>query len=219
MAVTGEPDGPPTKVGVAVLDLLAGLECAVGALAALVGRGTGPGASVNVSLVEAGVASLINVLGGHLASGIEPRRHGTAHPNIVPYQAFETADGPVVIACGNDRQFLRLLAVLGLEEADGRYATNPQRVALRDDLVAWLVPAIRRRERAELLAALAAADVPSGPVNSVAEALDAMGGDWLEEVDGIRMAPSPIRLGGASPAIRRPPLLGEHTDEVLSELG
>ena len=104
MSVTGEASGPPMKVGVALLDLIAGLECAVGALAALVGQGdrrTG-GAAVQVGLVEAGVTSLINVLGGYLASGKEPRRHGNAHPNIAPYQLFRALDGDLVIAVGND---------------------------------------------------------------------------------------------------------------------
>ena len=126
MAVTGDPDGPPMKVGVALLDLIAGLECAVGALAALVGRGRV--GRVEVGLVEAGVSSLINVLGGHLATGVEPGRHGNAHPNIAPYQAFAARDGDIVVAVGNDAQFDRLLGVLGLEDDDGRYATNPQRV-------------------------------------------------------------------------------------------
>src|SRR5690606_32880682 len=112
MSVTGEPDGPPMKVGVALLDLIAGLECAVGALAALVGRGVV--GEVQVGLVEAGVTSLVNVLGNHLASGDEPARHGNAHPNIVPYQAFAATDGDLVIAVGNDAQFTRLLDVLGL---------------------------------------------------------------------------------------------------------
>ena len=133
MSVTGDPDGPPTKTGVALLDLLAGLECAVGALAALLGRGrTG---SVQVSLVEAGVTGLINVLGNHLASGEEPGRHGNAHPNIAPYESFEARDGHLVIAVGNDAQFRRLLDVLGLED-DGRFATNPMRIGARRDLAA-----------------------------------------------------------------------------------
>ena len=126
MSVTGEPDGPPSKVGVAVLDLIAGLECAVGALAALVGRGRV--GTVEVGLIESGVTSLINVLGNHLATGDAPRRHGNAHANIVPYQAFAAADGHLVVAVGNDAQFARLLDALGLDDADGRFATNPQRL-------------------------------------------------------------------------------------------
>ena len=217
MAVTGDPDGPPMKVGVALLDLIAGLECAVGALAALVGRGRV--GSVEVSLVEAGVTSLVNVLGNHLASGEEPARHGNAHANIVPYQAFRAADGDLVVAVGNDAQFGRLLDVLGLADTDGRFATNPQRLALRDELVAWLGDAIGHRGRDELVAALGAADVPAGPVNRVRQALGAMGDGWIDELDGIRTAPDPIRVDGARLPLRLPPpRLGEHTASVLAEL-
>lgn len=220
MSVTGAPDGPPTKVGVAVLDLLAGLECAVGALAALVGRGRV--GTVEVSLVEASVTSLVNVLGNHLASGEEPARHGNAHANIAPYQVMAAADGDLVLAVGNDAQFARLLDVLGLED-DGHFATNPMRLAARTELDALLAPAVGARARDELLAALAAADVPCGPVNSVGEAVRAMEAaqpeGWTETLDGIRLAPDPIRVDGARlPARLPPPLLGEHTATVLAEL-
>jgi len=220
MSITGEPDGRPMKVGVALLDLMAGLECAVGALAALVGRGrTGRASSVQVSLVEASVTSLINVLGNHLASGEEPRRHGNAHPNIAPYESFEAGDGHLVIAVGNDAQFHRLLGVLGLDDPDGRYATNSQRVAGHPQLAAWLGERIGKRARDELVAELIAADVPAGPVNSVSEAVAAMGDGWTQLVAGIELAPSPLRLDGARLLPRlAPPLLGEHTDEVVAQL-
>jgi len=218
MSVTGDPDGPPTKVGVALLDLLAGLECAVGALAALVGRGRV--GAVEVSLVETGVTALINVLGNHLASGEEPARHGNAHPNIVPYQAFAAADGDLVVAVGNDRQFAALLDVLALVD-DGRFATNPQRLAMRGELTGWLASVIARWRRDALLAALAAAGVPSGPVNRVSEALAMMerDGPWTQEIDGVRTAPNPIRVDGERlPARLPPPRLGEHTTAVLAAL-
>jgi crotonobetainyl-CoA:carnitine CoA-transferase CaiB-like acyl-CoA transferase len=214
MAVTGQSDGPPTRVGVAVLDLIAGLECAVGALAALLARGSV--GSVRVDLVEAGVTSLVNVLGNVLASGEEPRRHGNAHPNIAPYQAFGARDGDLVVAVGNDVQFGRLLDVLGLVDAGGQFATNPQRVTARERLATWLDAAIATRGRDELVAALTAADVPAGPVTGVSEAVAMMGDAWIEELDGIRLAPSPLLLDGERPPVRRPPpRLGEHTDEVL----
>jgi crotonobetainyl-CoA:carnitine CoA-transferase CaiB-like acyl-CoA transferase len=217
MSVTGEPDGPPMKVGVALLDLIAGLECAVGALAALVGR---RGSTVSVSLVEAGVTSLINVLGNHLATGSEPGRHANAHPNIAPYEAFEASDGSVVVAVGNDAQFGRLIGVLGLVDADERYATNALRVGARDELVAWLRPAFASWERSSLVAALAAADVPAGPVNLVSEAVAAMGDGWVRELDGLRFAPGPLRVDDELTPIRRPPpRLGEHTAEVLGRQG
>lgn len=219
MSVTGEPDGPPTKVGVAVLDLIAGLECAVGALAALLARRSSAASPrVEVSLIEAGVTSLINLLGNQLA-GFQPVRLGSAHPNIVPYQSFEARDGHLVIAVGNDAQFARLLGVLGLGH-DGRFATNPHRVARRAELVPWLTEAIAGWERDALVAALLAADVPAGPVNSAAEALQMLGPAWVQEIDGMRLAPSPIRVGGLTTPIRLPPpLLGEHTEEVLRDLG
>jgi crotonobetainyl-CoA:carnitine CoA-transferase CaiB-like acyl-CoA transferase len=218
MSVTGEPDGPPMKVGVALLDLIAGLECAVGALAALVGRGTV--SEVRVNLVEAGVGSLSNVLGNHLASGADATRHGNLHPNIAPYESFEARDGHLVVAVGNDAQFGRLLSVLGLSDPDGRFATNPQRLAARAELRSWLAERIGAWELRALTAALAAADVPAGPVNSVREAVEAMGDGWIQEARGIRQPPGPIRIDGALPGVRRPPpRLGEHGAEVLAELG
>ena len=217
MSITGDPDGPPTKVGVALLDLIAGLECAVGALAALVGRGRA--AHVHVNLVEVGVSSLINVLANHLASGEVPGRHGNAHPNIAPYESFEARDGHLVIAVGNDAQFVRLLGILGLEDADGRFATNPMRVAARPALRDWLSERIGLRDRDELVRALTGADVPAGPVNSVAEAVVAMGDGWTQRIEGMTLAPSPIRVDGAVPTPRLvPPGLGEHTDAVLADL-
>jgi crotonobetainyl-CoA:carnitine CoA-transferase CaiB-like acyl-CoA transferase len=226
MSVTGGADGPPQKAGVALLDLLAGLEVAVGALAALLGRARNAGAAspvVEVSLMEASVAALTNVLANHLATGEEPRRWGNAHPNIVPYQSFATRDGFVAIAVGNDAQFARLLDVLGLD-AGGRHATNAERVAAREELIGWLSDAIAGRGRDELVDALRVADVPAGPVASVGEALRSMqaahDGEWVQEAAPTRLAPDPIRLDGKSPPLRGvPPRLGEHTDEVLSELG
>ena len=218
IAITGAPDGPPIKVGVAVLDVIAGVEVALGAVAALLGRsrragagdadgagGTGgPGLrSVEVSLAAAGVTSLVNVLGNFLASGREPARHGNAHPNIVPYQVFEAGDGYVAIAVGNDHQFAALLGVLGLGDDSrlrGRFATNPERVAGRQELIPILEAAIGGRGRDELVVALTDADVPAGPVNSVGEAVAMMrslsGGSWTIRRDGIETAPGPIRIGG-----------------------
>jgi len=222
MSITGEPGGPPTKVGVALLDLIAGLECAVGALAALVGRGGARerrGRFVEVSLVEAAVGALINVLGNHLATGDEPGRHGTQHPNIVPYQSFPARGGDLVIAAGTDAQFGRVLDVLGLEDAGNRFGTNAERLARRDELLALLLPAIAARNRDDLVAALLAADVPAGPVSSVSEAvasMEAAAAPWVQETDGIRLPPSAIRVDGERPRVRRPPpRLGEHTAEIL----
>ena len=224
MSVTGDTQGGPMKVGVALLDLIAGLEAALGALAGLLARERGDDGPhrFDASLVETGVASLVNVLGNHLASGIEPQRHGNAHPNIVPYEAFEVADGHVVLAVGNDAQFGALCKVLGLE-AEERFATNPGRVAGRDDLLPLLRARLALRRREELLAALRAADVPAGPVNAVSEAvgdLERATGGWVAELDGMRLAPSPLHFAGAAAPIRlMPPLLGQHTDQILHEAG
>jgi crotonobetainyl-CoA:carnitine CoA-transferase CaiB-like acyl-CoA transferase len=226
MAVTGEPDGQPMKVGVALIDLTSGLEAAIGALAALVGRERGrrpDPPEVSVSLIEAGVTGLTNVLANLLASGEEPERWGTGHPDIVPYQVFAARDGHLVIAVGNDAQFARLLDELGLEP-DPRFATNPLRIENRDALTALLGGCIAQRGRDELVAALEAVDVPAGPVNLVSEALatmeDAYGPAWLQESQGMRLAPSPILVDQQHPPLRLPPpLLGEHTDEILSEIG
>jgi formyl-CoA transferase/CoA:oxalate CoA-transferase len=231
MAVTGAPGGEPVKFGVGLLDLLAGLEAAVAALAGLAARERGrrhpdPGrtavAPASVSLVEAAVAGLTNVLGYHLATGEEPRRWGTGHPDVVPYQVFAARDGHVVVAVGNDAQFARLCGLLGVEP-DAAWATNQGRVPRRAEVLAVLVPRIAEWHRDELLAAMTAADVPGSPVHSVGEAVAAMRQvepDWITSVDGVQLPSSPIRIGGVQLPVRRPPpLLGEHTDEILGQIG
>lgn len=225
MSVTGDPYGGPMKVGVALLDLNAGLQAAIGALAGLVARerGRDGGLHASVSLIESGVASLTNVLGHHLATGEEPRRWGTGHPDIVPYQVFAARDGHLVVAVGNDAQFERLLAVLDLE-LDSRFASNEDRLAARDDLVPLLAVRIGEWSRDELVVALTEADVPAGPVNSVSEALAAMeaahDGEWTQAADGIPLAPAPIRVDGQRLPLRAaPPRLGADTDEILAEAG
>ena len=225
MSVTGEPYGGPMKAGVAVLDLAAGLQAAIGALAGLVARerGRAEGLHASVSLIESGVATLTNVLGHHLATGEEPRRWGTGHPDIVPYQVFAARDGHLVVAVGNDAQFARLLAVLELGP-DPRFATNEDRLAARDELVALLAVRIGEWARDELVAALTAADVPSGPVNSVSEALASMeaahDGSWTQTAEGMRLAPAPIRIDGERLPLRSaPPRFGGDADEVLTEAG
>lgn len=225
MSVTGDPYGGPMKVGVALLDLTGGLQAAIGALAGLVARERGGvnGLHASVSLIEAGVASLTNVLGHHLATGEEPRRWGTGHPDIVPYQVFAARDGHLVIAVGNDAQFERLLTVLGLKP-DPRFATNEDRLAARDHLVPLLAVRIGDRSRDELVSALTEADVPAGPVNSVSEALAAMeaahDGHWTQTADGMRLAPDPIRIDGQRLPLRAaPPRFGGETDEILAEAG
>ncbi len=225
MSVTGDPDGGPMKVGVALIDLTAGMQAAIGALAGLLARerGRDRATHVSVSLIEAGVASLTNVLGHHLATGEEPRRWGTGHPDIVPYQVFAARDGHLVVAVGNDAQFERLMAVLGLA-VEARFATNTDRLAQRHELVPLLAARIAQRARDELVSALTAADVPSGPVNTVSEALAAMeaahDGSWIQAVEGMRLAPDPIRVDGERLPLREaPPRQGGGTDAIMLEAG
>ncbi len=224
MAVTGEPEGGPIKIGVGLLDLLAGLEAAVAALAALTARerSGGPGAHTSVSLVEAATAGLTNILGYHLATGKEPRRWGTGHPDIVPYQVFATRNGHVVVAVGNDGQFARLCTLLGIAPVP-EWATNSSRITHRDEVLAAVEPLVGAWDRSELVAAMIEADIPGGPVHDVGEAIEAMrelDPAWITTMDGIPMPASPIRVDGQRLAIERPPpLLGEHTDEILREAG
>ena len=172
MSVTGEPDGQPQKVGVAVTDIFTGLYGVIGILAAIEQRHrTGRGQRIDMALLDVATAITANQAMNYLASGKAPRRMGNAHPNIVPYQVFDCADGHIIIAVGNDGQFRRFCHVLGLAElaADPAHATNPQRLARRDTLVATLQAATRQRAKADLLAACEAAGVPAGPINDMAE--------------------------------------------------
>jgi len=231
MAVTGAPGGEPVKFGVGLLDLLAGLEAGMAGLAGLLARergradaapGGSPAPQASVSLVEAAVAGLANVLGYHLATGEEPRRWGTGHPDIVPYQVFAVVDGHAVVAVGNDAQFARLCTLLGVVP-EPEWATNPGRLVHREAVLASLTPRIAEWPRDQLLAAMSTADVPSGPVHNVGEALAAMRQvepDWITTLDGVPLPASPILVDGERlPARLPPPRLGEHTDQILGEIG
>ena len=170
MSITGEPDGPPLKVGVAVSDLFTGLYAASGILAALRARErTGEGAYLDLSLLDCQIATLANVASNHLISGERPPRYGNAHPNIVPYEVFDAADGPFILAVGNDAQWRRCCLLLDRPEwaDDPRFATNRARVEHREALAALLRERFAGRTRAEWLDALRDAHVPAGPVLSV----------------------------------------------------
>jgi len=174
-------------------------------------------------LQEVGLASLVNVVANYLAAGEVPTRYGNAHPNIAPYQTFATRDGYVALAVGNDRQFASLLRTLALKDTAGTYSTNTQRLARRERLVEWLGAEIAKWGKDDLMLALESADVPAGSVRSVPEALvaasEAYGDEWAVG-SPIRVAPNPIRVDGVRPALRKlPPLPGEHTREVLAEIG
>lgn len=174
MDLTGPKGGEPQKVGVAWIDIFTGLYGVIGVQAALAERArSGRGQQVDMSLLDCGVGVLANQAMNHLLGGMVPHRLGNAHPNIVPYQVFPAKDGHFIIACGNDRQFQALCAMLGLgaEAAHPEYATNAGRVAHRDALCARIAEVTAARPKADLIAAMAAAGVPGGPINDVSEAL------------------------------------------------
>jgi crotonobetainyl-CoA:carnitine CoA-transferase CaiB-like acyl-CoA transferase len=224
MSVTGRPDGPPTFCGASINDKATGLFCVIGALAALRHRDiTGRGCLVDTSLLETATFWVEQQLNGYLASGIVPQRHGTASNVITPYQAFDTADAPFVIAAGNDRLWARCAAVLGHPEwaTDPRFATGPQRNAYRPELVGMIASVLRTRTRAEWLAAFEAAGVPVAPVNDIGELARS---EQLQAVDllqtfpdtGLTMVGLPISFDHERPlSERRAPTLGEHNSEVL----
>jgi crotonobetainyl-CoA:carnitine CoA-transferase CaiB-like acyl-CoA transferase len=231
MSITGEPDGPPVKVGVALTDLFTGLYAVVAIQAALAHRArTGEGQAVDLALYDAQLAMLANVASSALVGGGDAPRLGNAHPTIVPYQLFETADGTVVVTVGNDRQFALLCDVLERPDLAQHpdYRTNRDRVAHRDTLVPQLEDLVRRRTTGQVVAALEERGVPVGPVRSVAEALASdltaeRGMVWQVPhplLGHVPLVGSPLKLGLTPPVARRhPPLLGEHTREVLAELG
>ncbi|MCF2513766.1 CoA transferase [Sphingomonas sp. G124] len=224
----GEPGGGPMKVGVAVADLFTGMYTASAILAALYRREqTGEGATVDLALFDTQLAMLANQASNALVSGKDPRRLGAGHPNIVPYQPFQAADQPIIIAVGNDRQFAKLAAIVGHAEwaSDPAYATNAARVAARETLVPMIAEIIASKPAAEWLEQLEEAGIPAGPINTISQALAdpqavhrgaqlSVGGGALGEVP---MVGSPIRLDGErSDAPLPPPALGEHRD-LLSE--
>ena len=235
MSVTGErddlPGGGPQKVGVAVADLFTGMYATVAILAALRHRdATGQGQVVDMALLDTQVAMLANLGANYLVTRKAPRRAGNAHQNIVPYQVFEVADGHLILAVGNDGQFQRFCAVAGCAglAQDPRFAANANRVRNRDLLVPLLAEPMRRRSRADWLAALEAAKVPCGPINDLADVFAdpqvrqrAMTVRLAHPLsDDLELVANPIKLSRTPVQVRRPPpLLGEHTDQVLGELG
>jgi formyl-CoA transferase len=229
MSICGEPDGPPTKYGVAIVDVVTGLYACNVILAALAARNrTGRGQHVEVCLYDSSIAMLINVASNYLVSGKDARRYGNGHPSVVPYTTYPTADGLIALAVGNDGQFVRFAETVGHPEwgRDSRFARNPDRVANREALDALIAQALRREKSAAWIEKLRAAGVPCGPINSVAEALNdphTLARDMVRtvkhpKVGDLRMVGIPFRFSGTPEGIRRaPPLLGQHTEEVLIE--
>jgi formyl-CoA transferase len=229
MSITGLPDevenGGPLRAGVAVVDLFTGMYTASAILAALVRRATtGEGAVIDSALFDCGLAMLANQASNYLVSGDSPPRQGNSHPNLVPYQPFACADQPLIIAVGNDRQFSALAAILRHGEwgSDERFATNAARIANRTQLVGLIEAITRTKPASYWYEACERAGIPAGPINSIAGALSepqATHRAMLREMEGMRLLGSPVRIdGNRCDSDRRPPRLGEHTDEVLSEL-
>jgi crotonobetainyl-CoA:carnitine CoA-transferase CaiB-like acyl-CoA transferase len=215
MDLTGAPDGPPQKVGVAWIDVFTGLHGVIGIQAALAARHkTGHGQKVDVSLMETGVGMLANQAMNQLLGGVTPTRMGNAHPNLVPYQAFETRNGHVIIATGNNRQFVDLCRVLRLDTAaaDARFTENAGRVAHRDEICAAIETATMAWDSDALLTALLAANIPAGPINTVAQALadpQIAAREMVIEPEGIKGLRTPISLSNAPTTnARAAPMLG-----------
>lgn len=230
MSITGEPDGEPMKVGVAVADLFAGQNAVIAILAALQARThTRRGQHLDISLFDSQVGMLANVASNFLLSGNLPKRYGNAHANIVPYQSFQASDTWFILAVGNDRQFEKLCEIIGrLDLAkDARYALNSDRVTHRDELLAILKPVFLTRTSGEWLSALDAAGIPCGPIHTLDQVFtmpQVEARDMLIEMDHpaigkLPLVGSPLKFSDTPVEYRRPPpRLGEHTDEVLKEL-
>ncbi len=232
MSLTGEPDGLPQKVGVPVADLFAGLYGCIGILAALRHRAaTGQGQQVDIGLLDSHIAWLANQGMNYLATGENPERLGNQHPNIVPYQVFKTADGAIVLSVGNDPTFQRFAGAVGLAGLldDPRYATNSARVANRQLVTDTLVPVMAGDTTANWIARLEAISVGCGPINTLAQVFadpQVIARNSVVRVphatapDGVQVIANPVRLSETPVDYRRgPPLLGQHTDEVLGGLG
>ncbi len=235
MSVTGErdesPGGGPQKVGVAVADLFTGLYAAIAIQAALRHRdATGRGQHIDMALLDTQVAMLANLGANYLVTGVAPQRAGNAHQNIVPYQVFEAADGHLILAVGNDGQFVRFCELAGRPELarDERFKRNADRVRHRELLVPQLADVLRTRSKRQWLSALEAAKVPCGAINDLAEVFadpQVQARGMAVPVphpltDSLRLVASPMKLSATPVQVRlAPPLLGQHTDEVLAELG
>ena len=230
MSVTGlpddEPGGGPMRAGVAIADIFTGMYTCVAILAALHARErTGEGATIDMALFDTQLAVMANQASNALVSGKDPPRQGNTHPNIVPYQPFDAADQPIIIAVGNNGQFARLAEICGHPEwtCDERFSSNGARVANRAEMVALVSEAIRQKPAAAWLAQLEIAGIPAGPINTLTQALSdvqAQHRGMVRAIAGMPLVGSPVRLDSErADSDLPPPALGEHTAEVLSGLG
>jgi crotonobetainyl-CoA:carnitine CoA-transferase CaiB-like acyl-CoA transferase len=232
MSLTGDPDGPPMKVGVGIADVMCGMYACIGILAALRHRdATGEGQHIDLSLVDSQMAWLINEGVNYLTSGKEPVRRGNAHPNIVPYDAFPTRDGFFLLAVGNDSQFARFCDAFGLAALpeDEAYRTNLARIENRDRLTEILSETLKVLPREEILRRCHAARVPAGPIHTVAEALHSdqatarhsVRAVERDDIEGghVKLLGNPLKFSRTPVQYHRPPpRFGEHTDTVLAML-
>ena len=231
MSLTGEPDGAPMKVGVGITDVMCGMYATTAILAALRHRDqTGEGQYIDIGLVDTQVAWLINEGSNYLASGEVPKRRGNQHPNIVPYQVFEVSDGHLIIAVGNDAQFVKFCAAIGHPALaqDPRYTVNIDRITNREDLIETLIPIIKKIDKATLLSTMNAAGVTCGPIHDVAEvfASDQVAARDMKitiahPLSGsgtVDLIGNPVKFSATPVTYRRaPPVCGADTDEVLND--
>ena len=230
MSITGEPNGEPMKVGVAVADLFAGQNAMIAILAALQARTqTGTGQHLDISLFDSQVAMLANVASNYLVSGNLPKRYGNAHANIVPYQSFQASDAWFVLAVGNDRQFEKLCEVIGKQELadDERFGSNSERVKHRDELISLLKPVFLSKTSREWLSMLEAAAIPCGPINTLdkvfsmpqVEAREMLVHMEHPEIGDLKLVGLPLKFSETPVKYQLPPpRLGEHTEDILKEL-
>jgi crotonobetainyl-CoA:carnitine CoA-transferase CaiB-like acyl-CoA transferase len=230
MSITGEPDGEPMKMGVAFSDIFAGLHAVIGIEAALIARAnTGKGQHIDISLLDCQVSVLANQAMNYLVSGRVPKRLGNAHPNIVPYQTFETKDGHIIMAVGNDRQFAEFCRIIGAHHvgSEARFATNRGRVENRDELIPLLRPFLKLRSTAEWVSLFEADAVPCGPINTIDQVFEneqvkARGLLQMAEAPDGRKVPTvanPIVFSGSETVKPKPsPMLGQDTKDVLKDV-
>ncbi len=232
MSLTGEPDGEPMKVAVGIADVVCGLYASNAILACLRHRDlTGEGQHIDLALVDSQISWLINSGSNYLISGKPPERLGNQHPNIVPYQVFEMADGHAIIATGNDAQYQRFCELIGREDlaTDARYATNAKRLQHRDELLAILADELKKHNKAEFLAGMDARGIPAGPVNTLPEvyATDQVKARNMKismphptsGTGEVTLTGNPLKLSKTPVSYdKAPPLLGQHSEEVLRDL-
>lgn len=231
MALTGEPDGGPMRFPTPIADITTGVYCALGIIAALYARErTGQGQSIDTALLDSQITWLANIASSFLATGEPPKKLGNLHPSIVPYQPFRAADKWIIVAAGTERLWQRLLELLEIPElgADTRFTTNADRLVHRDDLIPLLEQRFRQEPATVWLQRLEQAGIPCGPIQPVEEALadqHVLARGMVVELDHpvagvVRSLGNPIKLSETPIAYRRPaPLLGQHTDEILAEVG